>query len=177
MTSKIYTRTGDDGTTGLGDGSRIGKADRRIDVIGLIDELNALLGLLATYPEAHPEQRLVQTLQNTLFELGSELAKPGSTRLTAGAVALLEHEIDRIDTELPALRNFILPGGSRAGAICHLARTVCRRAERGLFRLAGEEEVNSSSLKYLNRLSDLLFVLARWLVRHGGGEEIVWKSP
>jgi cob(I)alamin adenosyltransferase len=176
MSSNIYTRTGDDGATGLADGSRTGKGALRIEVIGLLDELNALLGLMATYPDTEPEHRLVRGLQNSLFELGSELARPGSARITAGAVALLEQEIDRIDAELPALRNFILPGGSRAGALCHLARTVCRRAERGLFRLAGEEEVNSSSLRYLNRLSDLLFVLARWLVRQGGGEEIVWKS-
>jgi len=177
MTARIYTRTGDDGATGLADGSRIDKAELRIEAIGLVDELNAILGLLATYPDLAPQRPLVETLQRTLFELGAELAKPASARIDAEAVSQLEREIDRLDAQLPPLRHFILPGGTRAGALCHLARTLCRRAERCLFRLADAEGVNSHSLHFLNRLSDLLFVLARWLVHDVGGEETLWTSP
>lgn len=176
MTSKLYTRTGDDGTTGLADGSRTAKESLRIETIGAVDELNALLGIIAAQQDAGDERALLEHLQHTLFSLGAELAMPGNRRLVPDRVAGLEEAIDRIDAQLPPLAHFILPGGSQSGALCHLARTVCRRAERAAFRLADREEVNPVSLKYLNRLSDLLFALARLLVMQGGGEEVIWKS-
>lgn len=177
MGSSIYTRTGDEGLTGLADGTRRPKDDLRIEAVGTLDELNAAIGVVAAYPEAEAERPLLQAIQRTLFDLGAELAAPGSGRLADDATAALESAIDRIDGVLPPLKAFILPGGNLAGAQCHLARTLCRRAERALFRLARHEKVNSPSLTYLNRLSDLLFVLARWLVREGGGEEVLWHRP
>ena len=177
MTSRLYTRAGDTGTTKLGDGSATAKESLRIEAIGAVDELNALLGLLAAQPGAETESELLADLQRTLFSLGAELAAPGTTRLTTQQVGDVESRIDSLDERLPPLAHFVLPGGSQAGALCHLARTVCRRAERSLFRLAREEEVNSASLKFMNRLSDLLFALARLLVLRGGGSEAIWKAP
>lgn len=174
MASSIYTRTGDEGQTGLADGSRRPKDDHRIDAISALDELNAALGVVAAYPESADERTLLHGIQRALFDIGAELAAPGSRRLPQDAVTGLEAAIDRIDARLPPLTAFILPGGGVAGAQCHMARTLCRRAERALFRLARHETVNSLSLVYLNRLSDLLFVLARRLVREGGGEEVLW---
>ena len=176
MTSKIYTRTGDQGGTGLGNGSRVQKDSVRIDAIGAVDEVNALLGMLAAQDGAGGEVGLIERIQNTLFQLGAELAAPGSPGIAAEDVHFLEQAIDRIDAGLPPLRNFILPGGSPGGALCHLSRPVCRRAERALFRLGRDEPVNSESLKYVNRLSDLLFVLARQVTRQEGGEEVLWKG-
>jgi cob(I)alamin adenosyltransferase len=177
MRSRLYTGTGDRGATGLADGSRTDKDGPRIETIGAIDELNAWLGLVAAQPAAADEEKLLNGLQNTLFRLGAELADPATARLTTGDVRDLEQEIDRLDGRLPPLTHFVLPGGSRAGATCHLARTVCRRAERAFFRLARHEKVNSASLVYLNRLSDLLFALARLLVRQEGGNDVIWKGP
>ena len=177
MRSRLYTGTGDAGTTALADGSRIDKDSPRIETIGTVDELNALLGLVAAQPAAEDEHALLVRLQNALFSLGAELADPAAARLSGDDAKRLEQEIDRLDAMLPPLTHFVLPGGSGAGAICHLARTVCRRAERALFRLARHEDVNPASVVYLNRLSDLLFALARLLVRHDGAEDVIWKGP
>lgn len=176
MRSRLYTGTGDEGSTALADGSRIDKDSLRIETIGTVDELNALLGIVAAQPAAADEQGLLVRVQNTLFSLGAELAGPASARLTAADVEGLERDIDRLDGQLPPLTHFVLPGGSQAGAICHLARTVCRRAERMLFRLTRHDGVNSASLVYMNRLSDLLFALARRLVQLDGGNDVIWKG-
>lgn len=172
--SKIYTRTGDAGTTGLGDGERTTKNARRVQAMGDIDELNSLTGVLLS--EALPDDpaNVLLTVQHDLFDLGGELSIPGSSLLAAEGVKTLESAIDRWNESLPALKEFILPGGSRAAAHCHLARAVCRRAERSIVALAEHETVNQAVLEYINRLSDLLFVLARTLARHDGGEEIMW---
>lgn len=174
MAASIYTRTGDGGQTGLADGSRRPKDDVRIDAIGTVDGLNAAIGVVAAFPESMAERQLLHGIQRNLFDIGAELAAPDSRRLSPDAVSALESAIDRIDAGLPPLRAFILPGGGLAGAQCHVARTLCRHAERALFRLARHETVNSLTLAYLNRLSDFLFVLARWLVHEGGGEEVLW---
>lgn len=172
--SKIYTRTGDAGTTGLGDGERASKTAKRVHAMGDVDELNSLIGLLLC--EAL-EAKLSDTLlavQHDLFDLGGEISIPGSTLLPHSAVARLEAAIDDCNDKLPPLKEFILPGGSRAAAQCHLARTVCRRAERAVVELANTETINAALLEYLNRLSDLLFVVARSLARQDGGKEVLW---
>lgn len=175
--SKIYTRTGDDGTTGLGDGSRIAKSAQRMVVIGAVDELNCLLGMLrCELPADDPFDEPLSAIQHDLFDLGGELSIPGYTMLTAGRIEWLEERLDAINADLPALKNFILPGGSKAGACCHLARAVCRRAERDMVTLMQDSQVNESGNRYLNRLSDLLFVMARSLVRRDGGQEVLWKQ-
>ena len=174
--SKIYTRTGDDGTTGLGDGSRTAKDSRRVEAYGTVDELNSVIGLVLAPAIPSPVRETLVRVQHELFNLGGELAMPGETLVKAGAVTRLEADLDAYNEALPPLREFILPGGGQAAAACHLARTVARRAERRLFALAAEEEVNAESLRYLNRLSDLLFVLARVLTRAAAGEEILWES-
>ncbi len=175
--SKIYTRTGDDGSTGLGDGSRVAKDDARVEAYGTVDELNAGLGLLrAELPAAHAAQALLGDIQHDLFDLGGELCIPGHALLRAAQVEKLEQEIDRLNDGLPPLKEFILPGGSRAAATAHLARTVCRRAERRVHTLARREgNVGALPLRYLNRLSDYLFVLARTLAREDGGQEVLWS--
>lgn len=149
----------------------------RIEAVGQVDELNAILGLIAAQEDINDGDReLLTGLQNTLFSLGAELAAPGTARLAAKDVAGLEQRIDSFDSQLPPLRNFVLPGGTQTAALCHLARTLCRRAERSLFHLAEREQVNSESLKYLNRLSDLMFALARLVVVRTGGRELIWKA-
>lgn len=172
--TKIYTRTGDKGTTGLADGSRVPKDHRRIEVLGCLDELNSLIGLVMAQvePEAPPE---LAHIQNRLFDLGAELAIPGAERIMAEDVALLEAALDGYNADLPPLREFILPGGGSAATFCHLARALCRRTERRLVTLAREEELNPQTLQYINRLSDLLFVLARVLARRNGGGEVFWQ--
>ncbi len=173
--SKIYTRTGDDGTTGLGDGSRIAKDHIRMEAIGTVDELNSHVGLLlAELPDDDAYTALLSRIQHDLFDLGGELAVPGYTLLDANRVGELENELDALNEDLPPLKNFILPGGSRPAAICHTARAVCRRAERCLISLRRDEELTESSGKYLNRLSDFLFVMARLLARRNGGQEVLW---
>jgi cob(I)alamin adenosyltransferase len=175
--SKIYTRTGDDGTTGLGDGSRIKKDDVRMELIGTVDEINSLLGLLAV--ETGKEDSLYEiifTCQHRLFDLGGELSIPGYTLIKPEHVEYLESCIDRLNKTLPALENFILPGGSKAAATCHLSRSVSRRAERLLVTLSDTQEVNPEALPFLNRLSDLLFVIARSLARKDGAEEVLWNQ-
>lgn len=173
--SKIYTRTGDAGTTGLGDGSRIGKHDPRMEAIGEIDELNCNLGLLLTEALREDLRALLVDLQHDLFDVGGELSIPGSTFIADTAVVKIEHAIDRYNEELPALKEFVLPGGCRAAAFAHLARAVCRRAERRVLALASAQAVNATTLQFLNRLSDLLFVAARIVARDSGAGEVMWQ--
>jgi len=172
--SKIYTRTGDRGTTGLGDGSRVDKNSLRVEAFGTVDELNSAVGLvLATELPAEVRTRLTRT-QHELFDLGGELCMPGYTLVPDSYVDGLEKQLDTFNADLPPLKDFILPGGSEAASRCHLARTVARRAERRVVSLAQSEDVNPASIRYLNRLSDLLFVIARILARHDGGSEALW---
>ena len=180
---KIYTRTGDDGTTGLFGGRRVAKSDPRIECYGTIDELNASLGLAAAAAPSPPElAAMLAQIQNELFVIGSHLATPpDDTRrlaqvpdLDEGSIGRLEAQIDAADSELPPLRNFILPGGSEAAARLHLARTVCRRAERLLVAFAGELTIEPVVLRYLNRLSDWLFVYARWCNHRTGVADVPW---
>ncbi|MEQ8234679.1 MAG: cob(I)yrinic acid a,c-diamide adenosyltransferase [Gammaproteobacteria bacterium] len=173
--SKIYTRTGDAGTTGLGDGSRIDKHAPRMEAIGEVDELNCNLGLLLTETLREDMHALLIDIQHDLFDLGGELSIPDSAFITAGAVTKLEQGIDRYNEELPPLKEFLLPGGSRAAAIAHLCRAVCRRAERRVLGLAADSPVNPHALMYLNRLSDLLFVCARIVARDSGAGEVMWQ--
>jgi len=174
--SKIYTRTGDAGTTGLGDGSRTDKDAPRIAALGDVDELNAVLGVLLC--EALPDEvrTLLIGVQHDLFDLGGELSVPGGAFLKDSQPGRLESAIDRFNGELEPLKEFILPGGTRAAALSHLARTVCRRAERAVVALAQAETVSAVARQYLNRLSDLLFVLARWLNRHAGHGDVLWQK-
>lgn len=174
--SKIYTRTGDDGTTGLGDGTRVPKDGARVEAYGTVDELNSVLGVLLAVPGV-PDSvtALLTDVQHELFDLGAELCIPGHTVITAAHVSRLETALDQFNDPLPPLKEFILPGGGPAAAACHLGRTVARRAERRAWTLAGVETVNPEVLRYLNRLSDLLFVLARVLARHERGTEVLWR--
>ena len=173
--SKIYTRTGDDGTTGLGDGSRIGKDSDRVEAYGTTDELNSVIGMVLAenIPDAISDH--LANIQHDLFELGSELCVPGYKTITNDHVNYLEETLDALNEDLPMLKEFILPAGGRAAASCHLARTVCRRAERCTVRLKRDVEVNEAGIRYLNRLSDLLFVIARVLSRFEGGSEVLWE--
>jgi len=174
--NKIYTRTGDDGTSGLVDGSRASKAGLRMIAIGEVDEANAALGVvIATLaPGDLPEH--LQGIQNDMFDLGADLATPGEVglRIVASQVERLEHAIDAMNAELEPLQSFILPGGSDTVAALHLARTVVRRAERAAVALHEQEPLNPQLLAYLNRLSDLLFVTARYVAAKEGGD-ILWR--
>lgn len=175
--SKIYTRTGDEGTTGLANGERIEKADPRVAAFGDVDETNSALGLLLTEPDLPPSIVASLTrIQHELFEIGAELSFPGYTRIAADQVAQLERDLDALNEDLPPLKEFVLPGGNRAAAVCHLARTVCRRAERSAWAARKLVPLNPELLRYLNRLSDLLFVMARTLARMNGGQETLWRS-
>ena len=174
--SKIYTRTGDDGSTGLGDGARVPKDNPRVEAFGAVDETNSAVGVvLAIDTLPAPVRRCLTEVQHDLFDLGGELAIPGTRMITPAQVERLETELDGFNEALPPLKEFILPGGGPAAAHCHVARTVCRRAERRCWSLARVEEVAPDSLKYLNRLSDLLFVLARVLARAQSGSEPLWR--
>ena len=174
--SKIYTRTGDDGTTGLGDGSRTAKDSPRVEAYGSVDELNSAIGVvLAVRGLPKAVRNCLTEVQHDLFDLGGELCIPGHRAITEAFVTRLENELDRFNERLPPLREFILPGGGPAAAACHLARTICRRAERRVRTLTRTETVAQEISKYLNRLSDLLFVLARVLARHERGSEVLWK--
>ena len=173
--SKIYTKTGDEGTTGLGDGGRIGKTDPRVEAMGDVDELNSLLGVLLSGLSDNNMKESLLLIQHDLFDLGGELSIPGSSLLPKDSVARLESLIDHYNADLPPLKEFILPGGSPAAAHCHLARATCRRAERRLVALSLAAEVGQEALQYLNRLSDLLFVLARVILRLEGVAEICWN--
>jgi cob(I)alamin adenosyltransferase len=174
--SKIYTRTGDDGSTGLGDGARVPKDNPRVEAFGAVDETNSAVGVvLAVDTLPAPVRRCLTEVQHDLFDLGGELAIPGTRMITAAQVERLETELDGFNESLPPLKEFILPGGGPAAAHCHVARAVCRRAERRCWSLARVEAVAPDSLKYLNRLSDLLFVLARVLARAAQGGEVLWR--
>jgi len=173
--SKIYTRTGDDGTTGLGDGSRTDKDGARVAAYGTTDELNSVIGVVLSHSVPAPVMRVMHEIQHHLFDLGGELCIPGHQAIKQEHVEWLEAVLDRFNDDLPALEDFILPAGGAAAAQTHVARTVCRRAERLLVTLQRSEDVPPFSLKYLNRLSDLLFVLARVLARAEGGSEVLWQ--
>jgi len=174
--SKIYTRTGDDGTTGLANGERVDKTDARVGAFGDVDETNSALGLLLAENDLPPAiSSSLTRIQHELFEIGAELSLPGYRQITAEHVTRLEQDLDALNDELPPLKEFVLPGGTRAAAICHVARTVCRRAERSAWAASKLEELNPELLRYLNRLSDLLFVTARYLARKDGGQEVLWR--
>lgn len=173
--SKIYTRTGDDGTTGLGDGSRVDKDAPRIEAIGAIDELNAAISLLLTENLSQTISGFLTHTQHTLFDLGGELAVPGTSVITAADVTNIEQKLDQLNGDLPPLKEFILPGGSPAAASCHLARTICRRAERNVFTLSKNEPVAEATRQYINRLSDYLFVAARAINKSANINDVLWR--
>lgn len=173
--SKIYTRTGDDGTTGLGDGNRIEKDSVRVEAYGTVDEVNATVGLVLAEPVPEAVRDCLLDVQHRLFDLGGELCMPGYEAIGERHVKALEERLDAFNADLPPLKDFILPGGGRAAAACHLARTVCRRAERVVVTLSREEEINPEARHFLNRLSDLLFVLCRYLAREAGEGEQLWE--
>lgn len=174
--SKIYTRTGDDGTTGLGDGSRVAKDATRVEAYGTVDETNSAIGIvLATDSVPDDVRRCLTEVQHDLFELGGELCIPGHIAVQQAFIDRLEADLDGFNDNLPMLKEFILPGGGPAAAACHLARTIARRAERRVSTLASEESVRPEAVRYLNRLSDLLFVIARVLSRAESGQEVLWN--
>lgn len=173
--SKIYTRTGDDGSTGLGDGTRVPKDAARVEAFGTVDELNSVLGLLLCETTGDDLRAALTRIQHTLFDLGGELCIPGRSVLAEAQVTELENLLDQLNADLAPLKEFILPGGTRAAALCHVARSVCRRAERRVYTLSRTEAVSPVTLKYLNRLSDLLFVMARALNRAGDTPDVLWQ--
>ncbi len=173
--SKIYTRTGDQGDTGLGDGARVRKDHARVEAFGTVDELNSALGLLLTHDLPEEVRACLVEVQHRLFDLGGELSIPGHIMLQEASVTELEQTLDTLNEALAPLREFILPGGTAAAAVCHLARAVCRRAERRVISLARDEEVNPVAIRYLNRLSDLLFVMARHLNRVAAVPDVLWR--
>jgi cob(I)alamin adenosyltransferase len=172
--SKIATRTGDKGTTGLGDGSRVEKDNLRIHALGDVDELNAQLGMLLCEDLPAGLRKDLVSIQHDLFDFGGELSIPGHTMVNEKQVAFLDELLANYNSDLPPLREFILPGGSRAAAQAHVCRTVCRRAERTIVTLGKAEPVRDPLRQYLNRLSDLLFVVSRVLNRHAGGTDVLW---
>ncbi len=175
--SKIYTRTGDDGTTGLGDGRRVPKDSVRVDAYGAVDELNSAIGLIVAAEGLRPAiVDCLTRVQNQLFDLGGELCIPDTKVMTGSSVKGIETTLDEFNADLPPLKDFVLPGGTHAAAACHLARTICRRAERRAWQLSRTETINEYSLQYLNRLSDLLFVIARVLNRDAGKDEPLWQK-
>lgn len=174
--SKIVTRTGDDGTTGLGDGSRVAKDCARVEAVGAVDEANSAIGIvLAVDAVPDPVRDCLVEVQHDLFELGGELCIPGHSAIDQAYIDRLESDVESFNTDLPPLKDFILPGGGEAAAACHLARTVVRRAERRVISLAGSESLRPEVTCYLNRLSDLLFIIARVLARIETGQEVQWK--
>ena len=173
--SKIYTRTGDDGSTGLGDGTRVPKDSARVAAYGTIDEANSAIGVLLAVPVADEIGDLLVRIQHQLFDLGGELCIPGHAAIFDADIQRLEDHLDGFNADLPPLKEFILPGGGAAAAHCHLARTICRRAEREVVTLSHHDAVRPEAVRYLNRLSDLLFVLARVLARAGGHGETTWN--
>jgi cob(I)alamin adenosyltransferase len=178
--TQIATRTGDDGTTGLGDGTRVPKDHLRVQAMGDVDELNSTIGVLLAEPLPDDVRELLVAIQHELFDLGGELSIPGYELLRTEAVLRLDEALARYNGQLPKLAEFILPAGTRSAAIAHVARTVARRAERALVTLAAAEPVNVAPRQYLNRLSDLMFVLARVLNRANldskGGDDVYWRS-
>ena len=181
--SKIYTKTGDDGTTGLLGGTRVKKYDSRLEAYGTVDELNSTLGVILSLDVPLNVQKILTQIQNRLFNIGSRLASDETgleftdeLAITAEDVELLEVTIDRWEEDLPGLNNFILPGGTQAAALCHVARTVCRRAERRILEFAEKNQIQPEIIRYMNRLSDLLFVLARKLNFDDGVDEQIWEQ-
>jgi len=178
--TQIATRTGDDGTTGLGDGSRVPKDHLRVDAMGHVDELNSSLGVILAEPLPDDVRELLVVVQHELFNLGGELSIPGYQLLKDEAVARLDEALDHYNATLPRLKEFILPAGTRSAALAHVSRTIARRAERAVVALAAQEAVHAAPRQYLNRLSDLLFVLARVLNRANldglGGDDVYWRS-
>lgn len=174
--SKIATRTGDNGTTGLGDGSRIGKDSLRVHAMGDVDELNSHIGLLLCeeLPPALREELF--SIQHDLFDLGGELCIPGYSLITDTHVARLDTLLEKYNADLPPLKDFILPAGSRGAALAHVCRTICRRAERAIVSLGNSEKINDNPRHYMNRLSDLMFVLSRVLNRFAGGSDVLWEK-
>lgn len=172
--SKIYTRTGDKGTTGLADGSRVDKDNARVETMGDVDELNTLVGNVLLHPLPEGAAEALVDVQHALFDIGGEMAIPGHSSVTERHVASLEEHLDAWNDALPPLKEFILPGGGPAAVACHMARAVCRRAERRMVGLARAEPLNENSQRYLNRLSDMLFVLARVCARADAGE-VYWQ--
>jgi cob(I)alamin adenosyltransferase len=178
---KIYTKTGDTGETSLFTGGRVRKSDIRVEAYGTVDELNSVLGLVRSHGVPEPAETWLETVQNDLFALGADLATPMDStaewlvRMETPAVERLESWIDQMDSELPPLKNFVLPGGTPAAATLHIARTVCRRAERITVQLASEQPINEVGLTYLNRLSDMLFTMARWVNLRAGISETKWS--
>ncbi len=174
--SKIYTRTGDDGTTGLGDGSRTPKDSARVEAYGTVDEANSAIGMVLASDAVPGDVRACLTeVQHDLFELGGELCIPGHAAVKDAFIERLENDLDAFNDDLPKLKEFILPGGGQAAAACHVARTITRRAERRVFTLSQSEDVRPEALRYLNRLSDLLFVVARVVARAESGQEVLWN--
>jgi len=173
--SKIYTRTGDDGSTGLGDGTRVGKDSARVNAYGTVDEANSSIGVVLAAQVPDDIRKLLTTVQHQLFDLGGELCIPGHAAINAEDVDALERQLDQYNEALPPLKDFILPAGGEAAARCHLARTIVRRAERETVTLARHDAVRPEAIRYLNRLSDLLFVLARVLARADGQGEVLWN--
>lgn len=174
--SKIVTRTGDAGTTGLGDGSRTTKDSLRIDAIGEVDELNSSLGLLLCEELPARVRAALLDIQHDLFDLGGELCLPGMAIMKDAQVARLEELVEEFNRDLPMLKEFILPGGTRPAAIAHLCRTICRRAERSMVRLNTAEPLSDAARRFINRLSDLLFILGRLLNRAGGRGDVLWQK-
>lgn len=174
--SQIATRTGDDGTTGLGDGSRVSKDDLRVAAMGDVDELNSTIGVLLTQELPAEVRADLAAIQNDLFDLGGELAIPGHSMVSDTQVARLDARVAHYNADLPRLAEFVLPGGSCAAAMTHVCRTVCRRAERSLVALGKQDKINDAPRQYLNRLSDLMFILARVLNRHAGEADVQWQQ-
>ena len=175
--SRIYTRTGDQGSTGLGNGDRVAKDCPRIEAIGAVDELNCAIGRVLVHDVREALRECLQVVQHKLFDLGGELSIPGYQAVRDEDIAQVESALEQFNADLPPLKEFILPGGGRAAADCHLARAICRRAERRLVSLARDEEISEQARIYLNRLSDLLFVMCRILARDEGGIEVLWRNP
>ena len=173
--SKIYTRTGDKGDTGLGDGSRVEKDHIRVEAFGTVDELNSIIGMVLAYDIPAEITICFNRIQHHLFDLGGELCIPGHKALDDSYITYLETTLDNLNEDLPNLKEFILPSGGHATSTCHLARTVCRRAERRVVTLSKGDNVTPYTISYLNRLSDLLFVVARVLARHENGSEVLWQ--
>ena len=174
--SRIYTRTGDDGTTGLGDGTRVAKDSARVAAYGTVDELNSALGMLLAQELPVDLATSLTEIQHELFDLGGELCIPGSALVNEADIDRLEARLDALNADLPPLKDFILPGGGMPAASCHLARTICRRAEREVVTLSHHDAVRPEAIRYLNRLSDLLFVIARVLARASGHGEVLWRK-
>jgi cob(I)alamin adenosyltransferase len=174
--TKIYTRTGDDGSTGLADGTRTAKDSARIVAVGEIDELNSVIGMVLAQEPGESVRECLTDIQHDLFNLGAEISLPTKSLVSAHDVERLERVLDGFNKDLPPLKEFILPGGGAAATTCHLARAVCRRAERALVSLSRSEQVGGTALGYLNRLSDLLFVLCRILARNSSSGEVYWRS-